>query len=171
MLSLLAQHPNNATAVINQLFHDEPTTTTRKWYPKPDKYHDLQTFNPLKRRIYGAIVKLRQQEKLDPTTSDEQRQTFLNRFNWDDSQLTADGKAQVEHLLVKYQYIFAQNRLDIGTNTEFKVKLTPKNDDPVYAQSLPTPTNLKVELSLMYEYDVRTTLSTSKYSSSISAQR
>ena len=55
------------------------------------------------------------------------------------------------------------------------MKLTPKHDDPVYAQSLPTPTNLKddllVELALMQEYGIITTLPYSKYSSPIFAQR
>ena len=55
------------------------------------------------------------------------------------------------------------------------MKLTPKHDEPVYAQSLPTPTNLKgdllVELALMQEYGIITTLPYSKYSSPIVAQR
>ena len=81
----------------------------------------------------------------------------------------------VERLLVKYHKIFARHRLDIGINTEFKIKLTPKHDEPVYAQSLPTPTNLKdemlVELALQQEYGIITTLPFSKYSSPIFAQR
>ena len=77
--------------------------------------------------------------------------------------------------MVKYHGIFARHRLDIGINTEFKIKLTPKHDEPVYAQSLPTPTNLKddllVELALMQEYGIITTLPYSKYSSPFFAQR
>ena len=77
--------------------------------------------------------------------------------------------------MVKYHDIFARHRRGIGINTEFKIKLTPKHDEPVYAQSLPTPTNLKddllVELALMQEYGVITTLPCSKYSSPIFAQR
>ena len=60
-------------------------------------------------------------------------------------------------------------------NTDFKVKLTPQHEEPVYSQSLPTPTNLKddllVELALMQEYGIITTLPHSKYSSPIFAQR
>ena len=72
--------------------------------------------------------------------------------------------------------IFARHRLDIGISTEFKTKLTPKHDEPVYAQSLPTPTNLEddllVELALMMqEYGIITTLPYIKYSSPIFAQR
>ena len=86
-----------------------------------------------------------------------------------------DEKDRLEHLLIKYYSIFARRGLDIGINTEFKVKLTPQHDKPVYLQSLPTPTNLKdyllVELALMQEYGIITTLPFSKYSSPIFVQR
>ena len=60
-------------------------------------------------------------------------------------------------------------------NTEFKVSLTPKDDKPVYTQSLPVTINLKddltLELALMHRYGIITTLPFSKYASPISAQR
>ena len=61
-------------------------------------------------------------------------------------------------------------------NTEFKVKLTPKDDKAVYSQSLPMPIYLKedlfVELALMHEkYGIITVLPFSKYASPIFAQR
>ena len=131
--------------------------------------------NKIERRIYDELVKLREAENLNPTSDDEQRQTFLKNFSWDDSILTEHEQQRIEELLVKYHTIFARHRLDIGINTDFKIKLTPKHDDPVYAQSLPTPTNLKddllVELALMQEYGIITTLPYSKYSSPIFAQR
>ena len=87
---------------------------------------------------------------------------FLKNFSWDDSVPTEHEQQRIEELLVKYHTIFVRHRLDIGINTDFKIKLTPKHDDPVYAQSLPTPTNLKdyllVELALMQEYGIITTL-------------
>ena len=60
-------------------------------------------------------------------------------------------------------------------NTEFKVKLTPKDDKAVYSQSLPMPLHLKedliVELALMHKYGIITVLPFSKYASPIFAQR
>ena len=60
-------------------------------------------------------------------------------------------------------------------NTQFKVSLTPKDDKPVYTQSLPVPINLQedltVELALMHKYGIITTLPFSKYASPIFAQR
>ena len=77
--------------------------------------------------------------------------------------------------MVKYHDIFARHRLDIGINIEFKIKLIPKHDEQVCAQSLPTPTTLKddflAELALMQAYGIITTLPDSKNSSPIFAQR
>ena len=65
--------------------------------------------------------------------------------------------------------------MDIGMNTEFKGKLTPKDDKVVYSQSLPMPIHLKedliVELALMHNYGIITVLPFSKYASPIFAQR
>ena len=112
---------------------------------------------------------------MDPTASEEQRHEFLTNFQWEQSILNPHGRQKIEALLVKYRDIFASQKLDIGINTEFKIKLTPKHDEPVYARSLPTPTNMKddllVELALMQEYGVITTLPYSKYSLPIFAQR
>ena len=62
----------------------------------------------------------------------------------------------VEETLVEYHDIFARHRMDIGMNTAFTVNITPKNDKPVYSQSLPMPVHLKedvlVELALMHKY-------------------
>ena len=99
--------------------------------PTPEIWYDPQTLNPLERRINDAVINLQQQHKLDTTASDEQQQTLLSKFYWDDPQLTTNKKAQVEHLLVKYHNNFACHRLHIGFNTEIKVKLTAKHDNPV----------------------------------------
>ena len=60
-------------------------------------------------------------------------------------------------------------------NTEFKVKLTPKDDKVVYSQNIPMPIHLKedliVELALKHRYGIITVLPFSKYASPIFAQR
>ena len=65
--------------------------------------------------------------------------------------------------------------MDIGMSTEFKVKLTSKNDETVYSQKLLNPRHLKenliVELTLMHKYEIITVLPFSKYVSLIFAQR
>ena len=65
--------------------------------------------------------------------------------------------------------------MDLGTNTEFKVRPTPKGDKAVYSQSLPMAIDLKealfVELALMHKYEVVTVRNMSKNTSPIFAQR
>ena len=79
--------------------------------------------------------------------------------------------------LPEFHDIFARHRFDDGINREFKVKLTPNDDRPAYSRSLPTPFNLKdditVELALLHKYGIitTTTLPFSKYASPIFAQR
>ena len=84
-------------------------------------------------------------------------------------------KQAIEDILVDYHDIFARHRMDIVMNTEFKVKLTPKDDKAVYSQSLPMPIHLKenliVEMALMHKYGIITVLPFSKYASPIFAQR
>ena len=81
----------------------------------------------------------------------------------------------MEDILVDYHDLFARRRMDIGVNTEFKVKLSPNDAKAVYKQSLPMPIHLKkdliVELILMNKYGINTVLPFPKYASPIFAQR
>ena len=100
---------------------------------------------------------------------------FLKRFDWTDTLLTETEKEAVEDILVEYHDIFARHRMDIGMNTEFKVKLTPKDVKANYSQSLPMPIHLKedliFELALMRKYGVIRVLPFSKNASPIFAQK
>ena len=118
---------------------------------------------------------MQRRKKLNPEDNIESRTQFLKRFDWTDTPLTETEKQAVENILVEYHDIFARHRMDIGMNTEFKVKLTPKDDKAVYSQSLTMPIHLKedliVELTLMHKYGIITVLPFSKYASPIFAQR
>ena len=114
-------------------------------------------------------------KKLNPKDDNESRIEFLKRLDWTDTLLDENEKHAVEDILVEYRDIFARHRMDIGMNTEFKVRLTPKDDQAVYSQSLPMPIHLKedsiVELALMHKYGIITVLPFSKYASPIFARR
>ena len=60
-------------------------------------------------------------------------------------------------------------------NTEFKVKLTPKDDRAVYSQNPPFPVHLNedliIEHALIDKYEIITVLTFSKYASPVFAQR
>ena len=100
---------------------------------------------------------------------------FLKRFDWTDTLLTEPENQAVEEILVEYHDTFARHRMHIGKNTEFKVKLTPKDDKVVYSQSLPMTIHLKEdlgsEIALMHKYGIITVLPFSKYACPIFAQR
>ena len=174
-LTLISKFPDENDNVINQLFQDPEASMDKRWYLTSKTCDNPDKFNKIEGRIYDEFIQLREAEQPDPTRGDEQRQTFLKNFSWDDSILNEQKQQIIEALLVKYHIIFAGHRLDIGINTDFKIKLLPKHDDPVYAQSLPTPTNFKdyllVELALIRDYGIIMTLPYSKYSSPTVAQR
>ena len=64
-LNLITKYPNEAEAVINQLFVN-PDMKASKWYPTPDKCSEPYKLNAIERRIYDEILALRELEKLDP---------------------------------------------------------------------------------------------------------
>ena len=145
------------------------------WFPTPKNPGNTEDHTPIQTRILTELRELQRREKLNPKDNSESRTEYLRRFDWTDTLLTETEKQAVEHILVEYRDIFARHRMNIGMNTEFKVKLTPKDDKAVYSQSLPMPIHLKedltVELALMHKYGIITVLPFSKYASPIFAQR
>ena len=177
-LKVLAEdNPKQALEYVNELLKssEKPQTAQNFWFPTPDNPGDPSTHTPIQSRILREIEELENDQKLNPHNSSEDRATFLTNFKWTDSQLSDEDKNDIEEILVEYNDIFARHRLDIGINNEFKIKLTPKSEQPAYTQSLPCPVNLKddltVELALMHYYGIITTLPFSKYASPIFAQR
>ena len=90
------------------------------------------------------------------------RKEFLSHFDWPDTTLSPDERQEIEQILVEFHDIFARHRIDIGINCEFKIILTPNDDRSAYSQSVPTPINLKdditVEPALLHKYGIITTL-------------
>ena len=145
------------------------------WFPTPENAGNTEEHTPIQTRILKELCNLQLKEKLNPRDDIESRTKFLKRFDWTDTLLAETEKQAVEDILVEDHDIFARHRMDIGMNTVFKVKLTPKDDKAVYSQSLPMPINLKedliVELALMHKYGFITVPPFSKYASPIFAQR
>ena len=78
-LNLITKYPDDAEAVINQLFVN-PDKKATKCYPTPETCSEPEKLNVIERRIYDEILALRELEKLDPSQSDEQRMNFLKNF-------------------------------------------------------------------------------------------
>ena len=150
-------------------------TNNTFWFPTPLNPCNTEEHTPIQTRILKELRELQLKEKLNPKNNTESRTEFLKRFDWTDTLLTETEKQAVEDILVEYHDIFARHRMDIGINTEFNVRPTPKDDKAVYSQNLPIPVHLKevsiVELALMHKYGIITVLPFSKYASPIFAQR
>ena len=177
ILSKIPQDDPDLTAYLNELLRtSKPEQQDNTfWFPTPENPGKLKDHTPMQTRILNELNELKDKKKLNPQESTESRNKFLKRFNWTNTLLTEMEKHAIEDVLVEYHDIFARHRMDIGMNTEFKVKLTPKDDKAVYSQSLPRPIHLKedliVELALMHKYGIVTVLPFSKYASPIFAQR
>ena len=100
---------------------------------------------------------------------------YLKRFDWTDTLLTETGKHAIGNILVECHDKNDRNRMDIVVNTEFKTRLTPKDDKVVYSQSLPLSIHMKedfiFELALMHKYGIITVLPFSKYKNLAFTQR
>ena len=177
ILSMIPQDDPDLTAHLNELLRtNKPEQQDNTfWFPTTDNAGKLEDHTPIQTRILKELNELKHKEKLNPQESTESRNKFLKRFDWTDTLLTEIEKQAIEDILVNYHDIFARQRMDIRINTEFKVKLTPKDDKAVSSQSLPMPIQLKedlfVELALMHEYGIITVLPFSKYASPKLAQR
>ena len=177
ILSMIPQGDPHLTAYLNELLRtDKPEQQDNTfWFPTPENPGKPEDHTPIQTRILKELNELKGKEKFNPQERTESRKKFLKRFDWANTILTETEKQAIEDILVDYYDIFARHRMDVGMNTEFKVKLTPKDDKAVYSQSLPMPIHLKenliVELSLMHRYGIITVLPFSKYASPIYAQR
>ena len=177
VLSMIPERDPDLITYLTELLRtnkpDQQTNTF--WFPTPENPGNTNEHTPIQTRILKELCELQQKEKLNPKNDSESRIEFLKRFDWTDTLLTETQKQAVEDILVEYHDIFARHRMDIGMKTEFKVRLTPKDDKAVYSQSLPMPIHLKedliVKLALMHKYGIITVLPFSKYASPIFAQR
>ena len=177
MLSFMIQHEDLTGIYINELLKVPPPNPVKESYcfPTPEEPGDPTTNTPIQQPVYNEHLELKVLKKLNPHDSGTSRTNFLSHFDWSDTTLNPGEREEIEQILVDFHDIFARHRFDIAINREFKVKPSPNYDRPVYSQSLPTPINLKdditVELALLHKYGIITTLPFSKYASPIFAQR
>ena len=174
---ILQDNPENAAYFASSLLKSTKPENFKENYlfPTPENPGDPQQHTPIQKRILSELISLQELEKLNPQDDPESRRQSLSNFDWTDSMLQSTEIARIEDLLVEFHDIFARHQFDIGTNEDFKVKLTPKDDSSANSQSLPTPIKLKevilVELALLHRYGIITTLPFSKYASPIFAQK
>ena len=168
ILSMIPQGDPDLTAYLNELLRTKKPEQQDNtfWFPTPEDPGKPEDHTPIQKSILKELNELNDKEKLNPQESTESRNKFLKRFDWTDTLLTEIKKQAIEDVLVDYHDIFTRHRMDSGTNKEFKVKITPKDDKAVYSRSLPIPIHLKedriVELALRHNYGIITVLPFSK---------
>ena len=163
-LGTISKGDLDVTAYLNDLLRtykpEQPNNTF--WFSTPETPGKPKDHTPIQTRTLTKQTELKDKEKLNPQQSREFRNNFLKRFDWTGTLLTETKKQAIEGILVDYHEIFARHRMDIGMNTEFKVKLTPKDVEAIYSRSMPMPIQLNedliVDLALMHKYGVTTLL-------------
>ena len=177
ILSMIPEGDPDLVTYLTELLRTKKPDQQNKtfWFQTPENLGNTEEHITIQTRILTKLRELQRKKKLNPKDDIESRTEFLKRFDWTETLITETEKQAVEDVLVVYHGIVARHRMDIGMNTGFKVKLTPKDDKAVYSQSLPMPIHLKedliVELALMHKYGIITVLPFSKYASPIVAQR
>ena len=133
ILSMIPQGDPDLTAYLNELLRTSKSEQQDNtfWFPTPENPGKPEDHTPIQTRIRSELNELKDKEKLNPQESTESRNKFLKRVDWTDTLRTEMEKQAFEDILVDCPDIFARHRLDIGMNTEFKVKLTPKDDKAV----------------------------------------
>ena len=157
ILIMIPQGDPDLTVYLNELLRaNKPKQQNNTfWFPIPENPGKSEDHTPKQTRILKELTELKEKEKLNPQESAESGNKLLKQFNWTNTLLTETEKQAIEDIFVDYHDIFARHRVDIGMNTEFKVKITLKDDKPVFRQSLPMPIHVKedpiVELALMHK--------------------
>ena len=135
ILSMIPQDDPDLTAYLNELLRtSKPEQQDNTlWFPTPDNPGKPEDHTPIQTRNLNELNELKDKEKLNPQESPESRNKFLKRSDWTDTLLTEGEKQAIEDIPLDYYDNFARHRMVIGMNTEFKVKVTPKDDKVVYS--------------------------------------
>ena len=112
------------------------------WFAKPQKPGDGTQHTSLEKRILKELIVLEKLEHLN-----RQDNQSLSNFNWTDSTLDKQAHQAIEESVVEFQDIFARHTLNIGIEKDLKLKLTRIDENSASNQNLPTPINLKKDIT------------------------
>ena len=130
IISMIPQGDPDLTAYLKEhLRTNKPEQQNNTfWFPTPETHGKSEDHTTIQTRILKETIELRNKEKLNPQESRKSRNKYLKRFDCTDTLLSETVIRAIEDILVDYYCIFARHRMDIGMNTELKVKLTPKDN-------------------------------------------
>ena len=140
----------------------------------PEEPGDPTTYTSIQQRIYNELLELKQPKKLIPQDKKPSRKTFLSIFTGPIQHSIHMNNNKLKRFSMNFT-ILSPDIVSIQTQIEFKVKFTPNDNIPACSQCLPTPINLKdditVEVAVLHKNGKITTLPISKYASPDFAQR
>ena len=103
------------------------------WFPTPENLGKTEDHTPIHKLSLRELVELKEKENSNPQDNTESRIEVLEGFDSTDTLITEVKKQAIEDILLDYHDILARHRMDIGMNTESKVKFKPKDDKAVYS--------------------------------------
>ena len=136
ILSMIPEGDPDLITYLTELLrtNKQDQQTNIFWFPTPENPGNTEEHTPIQTRILKELHELQGKEKLNPKDDVESRMKNQKRSDWTETLLTETEKQAVEDILVEYHDIFARHRMDIGMNTEFKVRPTPKDDKAAYSR-------------------------------------
>ena len=145
------------------------------WFPTPKSSSKTRDQNSIQTRSLREMHELRTKENLNAKDDEEFETKFLKRFDLTDTLLTEAKKQAIEDNLVASHNISNRHKMDIELNTQFIVKLAPKNEKVDFSQSISMPfhlkENLSVQLALMQIFGIIAVLPFSNYAIPVFPQR
>ena len=135
ILSMIPQSDPDQTAYLNELRRKKKPELQNNTFLflTPENPANFEDHTPIQTRTIKELIELKEKEKPNPQECTESRAKFFKPFDRTDRLQTETEKQALEDILVNYLDIFARHRMDIGKNTEFEMKLTPKDDKTVYS--------------------------------------
>ena len=121
---MITQGDSDLTAHVSELLRTikPQQQNITFWFPTPENPGKLEDHTPKQTIVLKKLNELKDKEKLNPKERTKSRNKFLERFDWTDTLLTETERKTIEDVPADYHDIFARHRMDIGMNTEFKVK-------------------------------------------------
>ena len=159
----ILQEPDDTHMYVNELMKSSENEQIEEpfWFPTPEKQDNDHEHTPIQRPMLKETRELNKKEESDQSKKKYCGRNFLtcSSFNVKDFKFEGEDRKQLEQTKKKQNTdMFARHSRDIGSNKNFKVQLTPKNESPAYTQSQYVPMKLKedltVELPVMHRYSL-----------------
>ena len=104
---------NSICPSLNTLITDENKNVFKTyndgfWFPTPENCSNPTKLTGIEKRIYDALKNLKQDEMLIPTLNKDNREQFLQKFNWKNSIFSKEQKKKMENFFCSQNFCSSQ---------------------------------------------------------------